>query len=101
MYGKTGGIVAYHAYISFKPGEVTPEEAQQVAMEVANKMWGADYEMVVATHMNANCIHCHIVINSVSMTDGRKMNEDRANKGKDNSRQSTCNFMFPFFPIQL
>ena len=78
MYGKTGGIVAYHAYISFKPGEVTPEEAQQVAMEVANKMWGADYEMVVATHMNANCIHCHIVINSVSMTDGRKMNEDRA-----------------------
>ena len=26
MYGKTGGIVAYHAYISFKPGEVTPEE---------------------------------------------------------------------------
>lgn len=78
MYGKTGGIVAYHAYISFKPGEVTPEEAQQVAMEVANKMWGADYEMVVATHLNANCVHCHIVINSVSMTDGRKMNEDKA-----------------------
>ena len=78
MYGKMGGVVAYHAYISFKPGEVTPEEAQQVAMEVANKMWGVDYEMVVATHMNANCIHCHIVINSVSMTDGRKMNEDRA-----------------------
>ena len=78
MYGKTGGIVAYHAYISFKPSEVSPEEAQQVAMEVANKMWGADYEMVVATHLNANCVHCHIVINSVSMTDGRKMNEDRA-----------------------
>ena len=47
-------------------------------MEVASKMWGADYEMVVATHLNANCVHCHIVINSVSMTDGRKMNEDRA-----------------------
>ena len=78
MYGKTGGIVAYHAYISFKPSEVSPEEAQQVAIEVASKMWGADYEMVVATHLNANCVHCHIVINSVSMTDGRKMNEDRA-----------------------
>ena len=78
MYGKTGGIVAYHAYISFMPGEVTPEEAQQVAMEVASKMWAKDYEMVVATHLNANCVHCHIVINSVSMTDGRKMNEDRA-----------------------
>ena len=78
IYGKTDGVVAYHAYISFKPGEVTPEEAQQVAMEVANKMWGRDYEMIVATHLNANCVHCHIVINSVSMTDGRKMNEDKA-----------------------
>ena len=78
MYGKTDGIVAYHAYISFKPEEVEPEEAQKVAMEVAYKMWGKDYEMVVATHLNANCVHCHIVINSVSMTDGRKMNEDKA-----------------------
>lgn len=78
IHGKTGGVVAYHAYISFKPGEVSPEEAQQVAMEVANKMWGKDYEMIVATHLNANCVHCHIVINSVSMTDGRKMNENKA-----------------------
>jgi hypothetical protein len=78
IYGKTDGVVAYHAYISFKPGEVSPEEAQQVAMEVANKMWGADHEMVVATHLNANCVHCHIVINSVSITDGRKMNENKA-----------------------
>lgn len=78
IYGKTDGVVAYHAYISFKPGEVSPEEAQQVAMEVANKMWGKYYEMIVATHLNANCVHCHIVINSVSMTDGRKMNENKA-----------------------
>ena len=78
IYGKTDGVVAYHAYISFKPGEVSPEEAQQVAMEVANKMWGKDYEVIVATHLNANCVHCHIVINSVSLTDGRKMNENKA-----------------------
>ncbi len=78
IYGKTDGVVAYHAYISFKPGEVSPEEAQQVAMKVANKMWGKDYEMIVATHLNANCVHCHIVINSVSMTDGKKMNENKA-----------------------
>ncbi|MBQ3498258.1 MAG: relaxase/mobilization nuclease domain-containing protein [Clostridia bacterium] len=78
IYGKTDGVVAYHAYISFKPGEVSPEEAQQVAMEVANKMWGKDYEVIVVTHLNANCVHCHIVINSVSMTDGRKMNENKA-----------------------
>ena len=28
IYGKTDGVVAYHAYISFKPGEVSPEKAQ-------------------------------------------------------------------------
>ena len=78
IYGKTDGVVAYHAYISFKSGEVSPEEAQRVAMDVANKMWGKDYEMIVATHLNANCVHCHIVINSVSMTDGKKMNENKA-----------------------
>ena len=41
-------------------------------------MLGKDYEVIVATHLNANCVHCHIVINSVSMTDGRKMNENKA-----------------------
>ena len=77
LYGKTDGIVAYHGYISFKPGEVEPEEAQKIAMDIANKMWGNDYEIVVATHMNAHCVHCHLVINSVSMTDGKKMNENK------------------------
>ena len=78
LYGKTDGIVAYHGYISFKPDEVEPKQAQKIAMEIADKMWGNDYEIVVATHMNARCVHCHIVINSVSMTDGRKMNENKA-----------------------
>ena len=78
LYGKTGGIVAYHAYVSFKPDEVTAQQAQEIGMEIANEMWGKDYEMIVATHQNARCMHCHIVINSVSMTDGKKMNENKA-----------------------
>lgn len=78
LYGKTGGIVAYHAYVSFKPDEVTAQQAQEIGMEIAREMWGKDYEMIVATHQNARCMHCHIVINSVSMTDGKKMNENKA-----------------------
>ena len=69
LYGKTDGIVAYHGYISFKPNEVEPTKAQKIAMEIADKMWGDDYEIVVATHMNAHCVHCHIVINDDSMTE--------------------------------
>ena len=78
LYGKTGGIVAYHAYVSFKPDEVTAQQAQEIGMQIAKEMWGKDYEMIVATHQNARCMHCHIVINSVSMTDGKKMNENKA-----------------------
>ena len=78
LYGKTGGIVAYHAYVSFKPDEVTAQQAQEIGMQIAKEMWGKDYEMIVATHQNARCMHCHIVINSVSMTNGKKMNENKA-----------------------
>lgn len=78
LYGKTGGIVAYHAYVSFKPDEVTAQQAQEIGMEIAQEMWVKDYELIVATHQNAHCMHCHIVINSVSMTDGKKMNENKA-----------------------
>ena len=77
-YGKLGGNVAYHGYQSFRTGEVTAEEAHRIGIETAQRMWGKDYEMIVATHQNARCMHCHIVINSVSMTDGKKMNENKA-----------------------
>ncbi len=71
-YGKLGGNVAYHGYQSFKSGEVTPEEAHQIGLETARRMWGKDYEIVVTTHLNTNNLHNHIVVNSVSFRTGRK-----------------------------
>lgn len=71
-YGKLGGNVAYHGYQSFISGEVTPEEAHQIGLETARRMWGKDYEIVVTTHLNTDNIHNHIVINSVSFRTGRK-----------------------------
>lgn len=71
-FGKLGGNVAYHGYQSFKSGEVTPEEAHEIGIKSAKKMWGNDYEIVVATHLNTDNIHNHIVINSVSFKTGRK-----------------------------
>lgn len=71
-YGKPGGNVAYHGYQSFVSGEVTPEEAHQIGLETARRMWGKNYEIVVTTHLNTDNIHNHIVVNSVSFRTGRK-----------------------------
>ena len=70
-YGKFGGNVAYHAYQSFKTDEVTPDEAHQIGIETAKRMW-KKYEVVVTTHLNTDNIHNHIVVNSVSFKTGRK-----------------------------
>ena len=73
-FGKTGGNVAYHAYQSFKPGEVTPELCHRLGVELAKRMWGDEYQVLVATHFNTGTYHNHFVINSVGLWDGRKFN---------------------------
>lgn len=73
-FGKTGGNVAYHAYQSFKPGEVTPELCHWLGVELAKRMWGDEYQVLVATHFNTGTYHNHFVVNSVGLWDGRKFN---------------------------
>ena len=71
-FGKTGGNVAYHAYQSFKTGEVTPELCHRLGVELAKRMWGSDYQVLVATHFNTGTYHNHFTVNSVNMWTGRK-----------------------------
>ena len=60
----------YHIIQSFAPGEVTPEEAHAVGVELAQRLLGDRYEAIVATHLNKAHLHSHIVFNSVSFVDG-------------------------------
>lgn len=76
-YCKTDGILGFHAYQSFKHGEVTPEEAHEIGLKFANEMWGDRFQVVVSTHLNTNCYHNHFVINSVSFVDGKKYYNNR------------------------
>ena len=78
-YGKTDGIVAFHAIQSFKPGEITPELAHEIGKMLAKEMWGDRFEVVVATHLNKEHLHNHFVINSVSFVDGKKYYDNTAN----------------------
>lgn len=77
-YNKLNGILGYHGYQSFKEGEVTPEEAHNIGIELANEMWGDRYEVIITTHLNTKCLHNHFVINSVSFVDGKKFNSCRS-----------------------
>ena len=77
-YGKEGGIVAFHAYQSFAPGEVTSEQAHALGKELARRLWGSRFEIVVATHLDKEHIHCHFVLNSVSFLDGKRYNDCKA-----------------------
>ena len=76
-FSKHDGNVAYHAYQSFREGEVTPDEAHAIGVQLAKELWGERFQMVVATHVNTKCVHNHIVINSVPFRDGMKFHDCR------------------------
>ena len=77
QYIKKEGIVAFHAFQSFKGKEASPELAHKIGIELANKVWGDRFQVVVATHLNTNNIHNHFVINSVSYVDGKRYYDTR------------------------
>ena len=71
-FSKADGIVAWHGYQSFKPGEVTPEIAHEIGVKLAQQMWGEYFQVVVATHLDKGHLHNHLVLNSASWVDGRR-----------------------------
>ena len=75
QYNKKNGILGYHAFQSFKEGEITPDKAHLIGLKLAEELWGDKYEVVVTTHVNTNHIHNHFVINSVSFVDGKKYHD--------------------------
>ncbi len=81
-FNKENGILGFHAYHSFKEGEVTPEEAHKIGLELANEMWGDKFQVIVATHVNTKHIHNHFVINSVSFVDGKRYYDTHSTYGE-------------------
>ena len=72
-FRKEDGTIAYHGYQSFREGEVTPEQAHRIGIQLAEELWGERYQVLVATHVDKDShIHSHFVINTVSFVDGRK-----------------------------
>ena len=62
-----GNIIAYQIRQSFKLGEITPEEANQVGYEIAMRFTKGNHAFIVATHTDRVHIHNHIIFNSTSL----------------------------------
>lgn len=65
-------VIAYQIRQSFKPGEITPEEANAVGRELAMRFLKGNHAFIVATHIDRAHIHNHIIFNSTSLDCSRK-----------------------------
>ena len=62
-----GEIIGYHVRQSFKPGEITPELANNIGYELAARLTNGEHAYVVATHTDRRHIHNHIFICSYAL----------------------------------
>lgn len=74
LTGRTprGDILAYQVRQSFKPGEISPEEANQIGYELAMKLTKGSHAFIVATHTDREHMHNHIIWNSTELNCTRK-----------------------------
>lgn len=72
QFFKTTGIQCFHAVQSFVEGEITPGQAHEIGIKLAEELWGDKFQIVVTTHLNTNNLHNHFVLNSVSFLDGKR-----------------------------
>lgn len=74
-FRKTDGTQFYHFVQSFSDEDnVTPQEVNAIGLEFAQRQF-PDFEVVVATHVDTGHLHNHLVVNSVSCKDGRKLHQ--------------------------
>ena len=76
MYGKTDGNEGHVVIQSFKPNEVTPEQCNQLGLELAEKI-APNHQVAVYTHNDTDHVHNHIVINSIDLETGKKFNNNK------------------------
>ena len=80
-------MIAYHIRQSFKPGEITPEEANLVGRELAERFLKGKHAYIVCTHVDRKHIHSHIIFNSTTL-DGTAKFRDFLGSGRAVGRLS-------------
>ena len=70
-----GDVLAYQIRQSFKLGEITPEEANEVGYETGMRFTKGKHAFIVATHVDRAHIHNHIIFNSTNLNCDRKFRD--------------------------
>ena len=65
-------VIAYHVRQSFKPGEITPEEANRLGVKFAKRFTKGNHAFVVCTHIDKSHVHNHIIWSAVNADCDRK-----------------------------
>ena len=77
--------MSQHMIQSFAPGEITPEKALEIGIELCQKFLKEEYQYYLAVHTDKEHIHLHCVFNNTNMYDGRTF-ETHENQGKKSER---------------
>lgn len=72
---KENDVIAYQIRQSFKPGEITPEEANRLGYELGMRFTKGQHAFIVCTHIDRRHIHNHIILNSVSLDCTKKFRD--------------------------
>ena len=77
-YRKTDGRQYYHFVQSFaETDDLTPQEVHTIGLELAQREF-SNFEVLVATHVDTDHLHNHLVVNSVSFQNGKKLHQSAA-----------------------
>ena len=73
-----GNSLGRHIIQSFSPDDnITPEQAHEIGMKLAEQVLGGEYEFVISTHTDKGHVHNHIIFNSVSFVDYKKYHSNK------------------------
>ena len=68
----TDDVIAYHLRQSFRPGEITPEEANRLGCELAKRFTKENHAFIVCTHIDKAHVHNHIIWSAVALDEKKK-----------------------------
>ena len=72
-----GTNLGRHLIQAFEPGEVSPEEAHKIGMQLAKEILGGKYEFVLTTHIDKDHVHNHLIFNAVSFADHKHYHSNK------------------------